>query len=184
MVKLALALCLFIHFALPVHAKAFYAEVRKQDQPEAQLTVEELREDIENKPWDSFYILAAALVREGNYQEAGKWFYIGQMRGRAFINCQPVTPDGDPALLASLNYTLGSEINPVIYSSIKGAIEVIDAALAWEASHPDPRLPLLECAKAMQSVREDKLKQRQWTLDNAAKIRADREESGLPNSPE
>lgn len=142
---------------------------------------EQIREGIEAKPWFDFYQLAAALHARGEREEAARWLYIGQMRGRAHILCHAGDPTGAPALLGSLNQAVGQPINEWLYGSVSRAVRVIDAALEWEAANPDPALPSPKCDDALAKVRADKREQRAYSLANADAIRKQRAQNGLPN---
>ncbi len=145
---------------------------------------EALLKGIESKHWENFYALSAAYLKRGKPEEASFWFYVGQMRGRAFVRCLKPEPSGSPALLASLNSVLGQPINEYLAGSIKRTVSVIDRAIQWNAEHPDPLLPQEKCADALAAVVKDKMDQRTYFLEHAPEIRAARAENGLPNDPE
>jgi hypothetical protein len=138
-----------------------------------------LLKGIEARPWNDYYTLAAALFREGRNEEAARWFYIGQIRGQAQVRC---FEDRQAATLrGSLNDVVGQDINIYLYGSTARAVRIIDEALAWDAANPNPHLPMPKCAEALEIARADKMEQREWTLANVEKIRANRAANGLPN---
>jgi hypothetical protein len=138
-----------------------------------------LMRGIEQKDWPTYYHLAAALWREGQRDEAAKWLNIAQIRAQAHVRCHQDRTGA--SLRGSLNEGVGRDINEYLYGSIPRAVRVIDTALEWDAANPNPRLPLPKCAEALEAAREDKLRQRDFTLANVETIRRTRSENGLPN---
>ena len=83
-----------------------------------------------------FYSSAASFYAKGDKYGAGFLFYLGQLRYRYYIKANPNLPkDGDPAILASLNSTIGQEINFFLGGHVDEYLKVIDAVLAWDTTH-------------------------------------------------
>ncbi len=136
---------------------------------------------LESQPWPAFYQRAGELFEQGKRDEAVTLFYIGQLRGRIVVQCQDVAPDRDPALLASLNATLGQAINEYAGGSPSGWAGAIDQALAWDAAHPDPNAADSACRAERERQRAGLTQLRDHVRDNAADIRRQRSLAGLPN---
>lgn len=133
------------------------------------------------KPWPSFYEEAGKLFEAGRRDEAVTLFYIGQLRGRIVVQCQQVPPDREPALLASLNATVGQTINEYAGGSPDGWVAAIDRALAWDAEHPDPNAASAECRAEREHQRAGLTRLRDHVRSNDGGIRRERSANGLPN---
>lgn len=90
--------------------------------------------------WTSFYQAAQQLFDTDRKDEAVKWFYIGQLRGRVASALDP-DPSRNGALLEALNAGIGQRINKYAGEDIDNWIEQIDAAMAWDKEHPLPANP-------------------------------------------
>jgi hypothetical protein len=132
-------------------------------------------------PWAGFYQKAGEEFQVGRRDEAVTLFYVGQLRGRIIVQCQNLPPDREPALLASLNDTLGQPINEYAGGSPAGWAAAIDRALAFDAVHPDPNAPSPECRAERERQRAGLTELRDHILANVIEIRAQRTASGLPN---
>lgn len=89
----------------------------------------------EDRHWTAFYEAATALFAQGRKDEAVKWFYVGQIRGRVAAGVDP-DASRNGALLSSFNDGLGKPINEYAGGDLKNWIRQIDAALAWDKAHP------------------------------------------------
>jgi hypothetical protein len=83
-----------------------------------------------------FYERAVEYWKNGMQPEAAFLFYLGQLRYTYFNSAAPnLKPDGDGALLTSLNMVVGQiindwlEMNPVIW------VAVIEEVLIWDSAH-------------------------------------------------
>jgi hypothetical protein len=66
----------------------------------------------ETLPPAELYRLAALLFAAGQRDDAVRWFYVAQLRARYHLaTASGLRPDGEPALYAAFNETLGSPIN-------------------------------------------------------------------------
>ncbi|OSN11600.1 hypothetical protein AU512_01595 [Lonsdalea iberica] len=128
------------------------------------------------------YQYAQRLYEAGERDKAVTWFYIGQLRFRYYLLANPnLPPDGEPALMASLNATLGQTINEWAGGSPKNWSASIQQALAWDAAHPNPVTPKAQHAAEWQKVRSGLEQLGEYIRDNEAEIRAKRQEAGLEN---
>ncbi len=128
------------------------------------------------------YAFAGRLFSAGRKDEGVMWFYVGQLRYRYFLRANPgLPPDGDPAIMASLNATLGQTINEWAGGSPSGWARAIDQALDWDERHPNALTPKQRHAAARQEVRAGLVKMRDQVLAQAADIRAQRASRGLEN---
>ena len=132
-------------------------------------------------PWAGFYQKANEEYAAGNRDQAVTFFYVGQLRGRVLVECQQVRPDGEPALLASLNESVGRVMNEYAGGSPSGWAAAIDRALAYDAANPDPATPSAECRAERERQRVGLTELRDHILANVDQIREQRTANGLPN---
>jgi hypothetical protein len=79
-----------------------------------------------------YYVLATRLFEANRKEDAGFWFYAGQLRYRIRLACHPeLAPDGEPALFASLSETAGAPINDFLGSDPGQWADVMRRALEW-----------------------------------------------------
>ncbi len=116
------------------------AEMESQLKPGSEVDVDAFLKSPPDHHWVSFYEAAAKLFADGRKDEAVKWYYAGQIRGRVAAGIDP-DPSRNNALLSSLNYGLGKPINEYAKSDKENWGEQIDAALAWDKEHPLPNSP-------------------------------------------
>lgn len=94
--------------------------------------------ELTDKHPSNYITLAAAQFEEGNKQQAVKWYYVGQIRYRAYLKANPgLSPWDDPALFSSLTRTVGTPLNEYIGGDIDQWIQTIDEAIKWHNDHPD-----------------------------------------------
>ena len=83
--------------------------------PISEQTVAELENGITNKHPSTYIILAQKLFVQGDKQNAVQWFYVGQIRYRAYLMANPdLDPSSDPALFSSLMSVVGTPLNEYI----------------------------------------------------------------------
>ena len=81
-----------------------------------------------------YYAYAKRLFAQGRKDDAVFWFYVGQLRYRFYLLANPQLPrDGDPAVMASLNATIGQSINEWAGGDPKSWAADIERALQWDA---------------------------------------------------
>lgn len=135
----------------------------------------------ESHPVES-YRYAQRLFRQGKRDEAVTWFYIGQLRFRYRLLANPnLPPDGEPALMASLNATLGQTFNEWAGGSPRDWVAAIDRALAWDAAHPNPLTPKDQHAAELARIRGGLQGLRDDIMASEQTIREQRKANGLEN---
>jgi hypothetical protein len=134
-----------------------------------------------DQPWPAFYQRAGELFQQGERDQAVTLFYIGQLRGRIIVQCKRVRPDGEPAVLASLNATVGKTINEYAGGSPEGWAASIDQALAWDEAHPDPSAADGGCRAERTRQRAGLAQLVEHVRANAGEIASQRRAAGLPN---
>lgn len=128
------------------------------------------------------YAYAKRLFAEGKRDEAVTWFYAGQLRFRFHLAANPSLPrDGEPALMASLNATLGRTLNEWAGGSPKDWADSIDKALAWDAENRNATTSKEAHSKVLNDTRQSFASLRDKIVESAASIRRDREKNGLEN---
>jgi hypothetical protein len=130
----------------------------------------------------NYFTLAAKLFSEGNKQEGVKWFYVGQIRYRAYLQANPsLDPSGDPALFSSLMYTVGTPLNGYIGGDTDAWMATIDSAVQWHDGHPDNFLDKDKNQAVYSAVLSGLDSLKQYIADNKDAIRKEREANGLEN---
>jgi len=157
----------------------------------AELTLDEVKtapqEVIEEQLPDAhpvlYYVYAARLFGTGERETAVLWFYVGQLRFRFHLTANPeLPPDGDPALLASLNSSLGRTFNEYIGADPDVWAATVEKALQWDASHRNGFTSKEDHADALAEIRTGLESLRDMIRDNRETIRAERAKNGLPTS--
>jgi hypothetical protein len=146
------------------------------------LSPAELKKGIEKQHPAAYYVLAQKLFASGEKDEAVFWFYVGQLRYRFHVTANPgLDPSGDPALLASLNESLGRPINEYAFSDLKTLRATMDRALAWDKDTPNGFTSRETHQKAWEDTRAGLQKLEAYIDGNADTIRKQRAAAGLPN---
>jgi len=128
------------------------------------------------------YRLAVELFERGDRQVATCLFYRGQFRARLYIAARPgLPPDGAPALYASLNDVVGSEINLWAAGDVEDWAEAMECALRWAETADDPVTP-----RAVHAAQYDRVASGLRDLivhvrETADEIRAERAARGFEN---
>jgi hypothetical protein len=142
-------------------------------------SIEQLTANIEHKHPAAALVLAKRLFEGGRQDEAVFWFYLGQLRYRAYLKVHPeLDPSGEPALFASLMEVLGRPINLYAFGDIPGLVAVIDRVIAWDDGHADDFAPP---GKAREEITAGLVKMRADIIAKQDDIRRQRRERGLPN---
>lgn len=130
----------------------------------------------------SYYLYAVRLFAEGKKDDAVFWFYTGQIRFRAHLKANPdLKPSGDPALFASLNATLGREINEYAGGDPKMWFAQIDRALAWDRKMENGFTSKKKFKKEYEEIRSGLLKMKEGLEKNVDQLREQRKKAGLEN---
>src|SRR5258708_1548299 len=124
----------------------------------AALSIEQLKNGIENQHPAYFYYLAKKLFAAGQKDDAVFWFYAGQLRYRVYlaVNKDKLDPCADPAVFSALSEEIGRPINNASPPHAK----------------PKPKYDQIVSAQT---------KTRAQVLQQADSIRKTRTANGLPN---
>lgn len=127
------------------------------------------------------YVLASKLMAAGRKDEAVRWFYIGQLRYRFHLMTEPPNAADEHPLFGALSETVGRPVNEYAFGDIDGAAAGIDAALAWDAAHPNGTTSKDSYPEQLAQVREGLEKLRDDMLARKGEIRETRTRNGLEN---
>lgn len=124
------------------------------DHAVADIALDDLTADIARRHPADYYILAGRLFEAGQRDEAVFWLYAGQLRYRIRLACHPdLPPDGESALFASLQATVGRTINGYAGASPAGWADAMQRALDWDAATENGFEPKEGCATAIEDQR-------------------------------
>lgn len=123
-----------------------------------------------------YYAYALRLFGENRKDDAVFWFYAGQIRHRFHLSVNPdLSPDGDPALLASLLQVAGEQINEYAGGDPSMWVAQIERALKWDTETRNGFTSKERFAEQWEDVRAGLLKLKAWIAQNTDKIRQERE---------
>ncbi len=135
----------------------------------------------ERHPLD-YYILSSRLLQAGNQDRAAFWFYAGQLRWRIRLSCHnDLPPDGEPALSASMNHSLGPMINEYLGGYPTKWKTTIQDVLEWDAVTANGYEGKGDCASQIEKQRKGLNGLADYIEQNRAKIAENRKKNGLPN---
>lgn len=129
----------------------------------------------------TLYILATKLMGEGRMDDAVRWFYIGQLRYRFHLASRPATLANDQSLFSALSESVGRPINEYAFGDVDAAVAQIDAALAWDAAHPNSFTSKERYSGELAEVRTGLQKLRDDMVARRDEIREARTRNGLEN---
>ena len=130
----------------------------------------------------ALYAYAKRLFEAGRKDDAVMWFYAGQLRFRYHLKANPSLPrDGEPALMASLNATVGQTINEWAGGSPREWAASTQKALDWDAKTPNPTTPKEQYGVALAEMRSGLADLAQQIRDGEDTIRTKRKSRGLEN---
>lgn len=129
----------------------------------------------------TLYILASRLMAEGRKDDAVRWFYIGQLRYRFHLATNPASMPEDLTLFSALSESVGRPINEYAFRDVDAAVAQIDAALAWDATHPNSFTSKERYAAELSEVRAGLQELRNDMAANKDHIRETRTRNGLEN---
>jgi len=165
---------MFVAFSLtlsPVHG-----------QDTSDMSADELIAEAETMHPAGFYQLASQLFAAGDYDEAIRWFYIGQLRYRFDLVARDAGPaDTDQQLFSALSESVGRPINEYAFGDIKKLVRLMGEALAWDEAHPNGYTSKTKYAVALATVRAGLVQLRATTIEQRDYIREQREQNGLEN---
>jgi hypothetical protein len=155
---------------------------KSQDQDYSAMTVDQLRDGIENRHPAAYLILAQKLFTGGKRDEAIFWLYEGQLRFRIYLACHPDLPsDGEPALFSSMNHVIAKPLNQYAFGDIDTLVATIDRALDWDSKTENGFIDKDRCADAIRDQHRSLNKFNNRLIAKAKEIRAERAKAGLQN---
>jgi len=123
-----------------------------------------------------YYAYAARLFKEGKKEEAVFWFSVGQLRFRFDLAAHPDSePSGGPALLASMNFSIGFIINEWAAGNIETWLRQINRALEWDSGHANGVTSKTAYKKEYQETRDGLRRLRETIVSRADEIKHDHE---------
>ena len=129
-----------------------------------------------------YYQYAQQLAREGRKDDAVFWFYVEQLRYGFHLSANPNLPeDGDPAVFAALNATLGQELNEYAGGDPTTWVAAIDRALVWDLNSPNYFTSKQQFRAKYTAIRSGLMELKQTIQAQAGEIRHQRSKVGLPN---
>ena len=128
------------------------------------------------------YLRAIKLFQSGKRDQAVFEFYLAQLRFRIYVKARPdLEPSGEPALLGSLNQTIGRPINEYAFGDLSALGETIIRVLEWDEQHDDPATPKEQHAVVRAEVRAGLELLLTHIMSHQGSIREQRRANGLPN---
>jgi hypothetical protein len=126
------------------------------------------------------YGYAARLFKDGENDKAVFWYYAGELRFRFLLLANPDTePSGGPALLQSLQATIGQPINLYAGSDTRKWVDQINAVLQWDASTPNGFTSKTEYSRQWDEARAWLLKLRDQIVTHGDEIQRQRAQQGI-----
>lgn len=152
-------------------------------QDPAGMSIDQLKDGIENKHPAQFYVLAGKLFAAGKKDEAVFWYYAGQLRYRVYllVNKDKLDPTGDPAVFASLSEEVGRPINEYAFGDIPQLAKTIASVIAWDQSHANVLTPREKCRSEYDQIVTGLNQMRDQIVRQADSIRRTRTANGLEN---
>lgn len=130
----------------------------------------------------AYYLYAQRLFGEGRRDDAVFWFYAGQLRYRFHLRANPnLALDRDPALMASLNATVGRVVNEYAGGDPGMWVAKIDRVLKWDAETRNDFTSKGKYKAQWQETRSGLSSLRAMIERDADKVRQQRAKAGLPN---
>lgn len=141
-------------------------------------SIEALAAGIEHEHALAALELSKHLWESGRRDDAVFFFYLGQLRYRAYLSANPNgDPSGGRALFDALMSTMGPPINQYAFGDIQALVATIDRVIAWDDEHADD----YASPKAREGVKAGLKKMRDDVIARQDEIRRTRSQNGLPN---
>jgi hypothetical protein len=141
-------------------------------------SIEVLAAGIEHEHALAALELSKHLWEAGRRDDAVFFFYLGQLRYRAYLSANPNgDPSGGRALFDALMSTMGPPINQYAFGDIQTLVATIDRVIAWDDEHADD----YATRKAREDVKAGLKKMRDDVIARQNEIRRTRSQNGLPN---
>lgn len=83
--------------------------------------------------WVTFYFAAEKMFAAGERDEAVRWFYVGQLRGRTVA---ALDPGASRSVVDALQHIVGQPVNEYAGANKAAMLAAIDWAAAWDRDHP------------------------------------------------
>lgn len=148
----------------------------------AEQSADQLRVGLTQKHPSAYLYLARALWQEGEKDEATVFYYVGQIRYRAYINTLAAPEDiPEVKLYESLKAELGDDINEYAARNLDNWLNLIDRALQWHREKPNEFLPKGDYSLLYELMIYNFDKLRDYIANNKELIRKQRAEQGLVN---
>jgi hypothetical protein len=145
-------------------------------------SITSLKFEITDKHPSAYMLLANKLFSENYKDEAVIWFYVGQIRYRAYLKANPTLPrSGDPALFSSLMSVVGTPINEYAGGDIEAWAQQISHALTWHQQNPDGFLDKDKHAMIYAEIESGLKSLQNKIINDKENIRKQRVENGLEN---
>lgn len=142
----------------------------------------EIKKGIEKRHPAAYYILALKLFEANQKDEGVFWFYAGQLRYRFHVAAKPdLDPSGDPALLASLNETVGRPINEYAFGDLRTLEATLENVMKWDRDTPNGFTSKENSVEAWNKTRSGLRSLVTYIDQNESEIRKQRTAKGLPN---
>jgi hypothetical protein len=151
-------------------------------QPVAEQNAAQLRIGLTQKHPSAYLYLARALWQEGKKDEAVIFYYVGQIRYRAYINTLPAPEDvPEVKLYENLKSEIGDEVNEYAARDLDNWLSLIDGALQWHREKPCEFLPKDDYSLLYELMIYNFDKLREYVANNKDLIRKQRAEQELVN---
>src|ERR1700758_5473893 len=120
-------------------AVAVSCQLTLAKEPEAAQTIQQLADDIVNKPPATYFALATELYREGQKDEAAFWYYVGLIRYRAWMLAKGKDAESSDETyhFYVLTHSVGQSIYRHVDRDSASLIRAIDRALVWDLEQPN-----------------------------------------------
>tara|TARA_Y100000782_G_scaffold70365_1_gene76146 strand:+ start:526 stop:1065 length:540 start_codon:yes stop_codon:yes gene_type:complete len=149
----------------------------------AEESAETIERNITNKHPVNYITLASKRLNEGKLDDAAKWYYVGQIRFRAYLMANPdLEKSGDPALYSSLKHVVGTPINEYAGQNPDHWVTLIDQSIKWHSDNPNGFTPKSIHEEIYREVEKSFIDFRDYVSQNKELIRKQRARNGLKNS--
>lgn len=133
------------------------------------LSPAEIEAQLPNEHPANYYLYAARLEKAGDFPDALRWFFIGQLRYRVYLQAHP---GEDSSLFASLNYSMGPPLNRYGALHMDRWLAAIDASLAWDDAHANAYTDKNKFASVYAEQRAGLVKLKSYLVSHADQLKA------------
>ena len=141
-------------------------------EPEAAERIQQLADGIANKPPATYFALATELFRVAQKDEAAFWYYVGELRYRAWLYTKPKGTDASEEQYHFwfLSQSVGQSIYENADQRSAILINAIDRALAWDREQPNGYTSKTEFKAQYERARQELLALRERIKEDAAEM--------------